>query len=100
MLATRFEGAQDYGRLTFSISSDFTPTTAYRGAFYVETGDGTRLWVNAQEGGRNFMVDSNMTGNLANRRSAGFFATDGNTHPRNAILAAEEFPYLNPQRCR
>jgi hypothetical protein len=100
MPGEKFVGAEDYWVLTFTIGSDFSPTTTFKGAFYVEAKDHSRLWLNAPEGGPDFMVDSNMVQNLAKLRPEGFFATSGNTSPPKAVVAADEFPYLNPQRCR
>jgi hypothetical protein len=98
--ARRFQNAEDYFELLFSIASDFTPATTFEGAFFVEAKDGTRLWVNATEGGPSFFVDSNMVTNLARLRPAGFFATTGNGDPPTSIVAVDEFPYLNPRGCR
>jgi hypothetical protein len=100
IVATKFADAQDYWVLVFNIASDFSPTTTFKGTFYVEAKDGARLWVNATEGGPDFLVDSNMVGNLANRRASGFFASSSTTSPPMAIVAADEFPYLNPHQCR
>lgn len=100
IVAVPFSGAQDYWQIRFDLQSDFTPTRVFRGAFYVETKSGTRLWVNAVEGGKNFVIDPTMAQNLSKLRSVAFFATHGNSGPDKGIRVADEFPYLNPSSCR
>jgi hypothetical protein len=98
IVARPFVNAKDYWEIDLDIESDFTPATTYTGAFYVEATDGTRFWVNATAGDRNFFVDPNMVQNLANLRPQGFFATENG--PDTSIVAVDEFPYLNPGECR
>jgi hypothetical protein len=100
IVASTWAGSADYWRLAFTMTSDVTPTTAFKGAFYVEAGDGTRFWVNASAGGKDFVLDSNMLGNLWKLRAPGYFLTSDHRLPPTAIVAADEFPYLNAQRCR
>jgi hypothetical protein len=101
IVATSFVGSADYWQIRFEVQSDFTPQTTWIGAFYVEAKDGSRLWVNStNEGGPNFVIDSNMVQNLANLRGSGFFASSTTDGPPTAIVAADEFPYLNPSGCR
>lgn len=100
MVARPFASASDYWELHFTMASDFSPTESFVGAFYVETGDGTRLWVNAGDGHANFVLDGNMIGNMEHLRAPGFFAATGSSSPPSAIVVASEFPYLNSRGCR
>lgn len=99
LAAQSLGGAGDYWALSLPIASDFTADTTHIGAFYVEAGDGTRLWVNATGDDRDFVIDSNMVTNLARLRSPGYFVTGGGD-PNRAVVTADEFPYLNPSGCR
>lgn len=96
--ATKFPNSEDYWTLTLYLDSDFTAEKTYEGAFYVEANDGTRLWLNASEGGRNFVLNTAMLGNLEKLREPGHFARSPS--PDLAVVPANEFPYLNAQGCR
>jgi len=99
--AMRFPSSDDYWTLDldmFDVQRGAART--FRGAFWVEANDGTRFWLNASEGGQDFVLDSNLLSNLQKQRPPGFFSNHGSTSPSAAVAPADQFPYLNAERCR
>jgi hypothetical protein len=90
-----FVGSSDYFEVDLFIGGDYSPEYRYEGAFYVQTTKGTKYWANTEEGG-NFVIDGNMYRNLQGDRRGPYYQSN----PQVARVAADEFPYLNPDRCR
>jgi hypothetical protein len=90
-----FVGASDYFELSLLIGGDYAAENTFEGAFYVQTTKGTKYWANA-EGGGNFLVDRATFNQLVGLRPSPAYASD----PQAAVVIAEDFAYLNPQRCR
>lgn len=89
-----FVGSQDYYEISLLIGGDYMPDESYEGVFFVQTKNKSRYWLNT-EGGGNFFVNLEMFRNLERIRSGAYGAS-----PEGAVVAADQFPYLNPQRCR
>jgi hypothetical protein len=98
--ARAFVGSSDYWEIYLNVDTGVAGTRVYRGAFYVEAKDGARLWLNAREGDRNFVLDPNLVTDLTNRRAPGFFAAGAHADVQSAVVTADELPYLNPDKCR
>jgi len=69
----------------------------YQGSFYVRTTEGNTYWYNARENS-NFVIDKSLALNIEQIRDANqpYY---GPPQAKEALVTAENVPYLNPQGC-
>lgn len=96
--AVPFQGtAPDFWELKLTVTHNFTFPHQYEGAFFVETDKGLRYWANSPLANGNFFIDGLMAQNLETAQGRGWIY---GSRFEDAIVTADEFPYLNPAGCR